>query len=96
MNVDLLLKLLYVLPPASLYLAFAIVEDAELYFFYGFIAFWLFGLGSVVYPLVETCHKHGCKPRVVLSTPINTIFTNQEVTAFFQRDVKKCLLRGQA
>lgn len=74
-----------------MYLAFALVEEREVYFFYAFIAFWLFSVGNIALPMVYTAKKYGCKRKLLLATPSNTLFTKNEVNNFYNRDIKKIL-----
>ena len=84
-----MLKLLFLLPIGGMFLAFTLYEDIEFYFIIGFFVYWLFALGNVVFPYVETCRKYGCNPRYVLSTPINTLFTKQEVENYYTTQILK-------
>lgn len=88
-NINLLLKLLFLLPVAVSFLAFTLVEDIEFYFVVGFFAFWIFALGNITFPYIETCRRFGCKYRHVLSTPINSIFTKEEVEHYYTHDVQR-------
>ena len=55
----------------------------------GFLLFWVFGLGNIVIPYIETCRRAGCKYEVVLSTPINTLFSREEVDDFYSHEIKR-------
>lgn len=70
-----------------MFLAFTLFEDIEYFFIVGFFSFWVFTLGNIVFPFVETCRKKGCKRRYVLATPINTLFTKEEVDTFYTKEL---------
>ncbi len=86
-NVVLLMKLFFYLPCAFVYLAYALIEDRELHFVYGFFAFWGFALMNVLLPLFYTIKRHGCKKDYVLSTPNFSVFSVAEVRHYYEADV---------
>ena len=67
------------------------MNEREVYFFYAFIAFWLFNLSNILLPMLYTGKRHGCKRKVLLATPNNALFTREEVRDFYEKDIKKIL-----
>ena len=74
-NTNLLLKLFNLWPTALIYLAFAVVQDKEFYFFFAFLGFWLLAFGNVAFSMIYTAKLHGCKKRLLIATPSNSLFT---------------------